>query len=186
MLAVGLVLPASLHGCGDDITAPTGGGNPDGAVGSGGSSGTGGSGGVSGTGGSGGTGGTGGNGGIGGTGGNGGAPGVACGVGANQTTCTPGQLCCLNRIPPMCAAMCQGPSLACDGPEDCTTATPICCGNLAGAAGGSQCVAMCQNPQQILCHTRADCPTSAAHCCKIQALPGAVCREQALPGAVCD
>ena len=183
MIALGVILPAGVQGCGDDINAPNGG--PDGAVGGG----TGGNGGIGGTGGmagSGGTGGTGGTGGVGGTGGTGGAPGVACGFGANQVVCTPGQLCCLTPLPPACAGTCQGPSLACDGPEDCATATPICCGTLAGAAGGSQCVAMCQNPQQVLCHTKTDCPTSASHCCKLSGLPGAVCRAQVLPQAVCD
>ncbi|HWE30835.1 MAG TPA: hypothetical protein VHB97_22665 [Polyangia bacterium] len=77
-------------------------------------------------------------------------PRVPNGVACDTTTCAVGQSCCLttanNAVTGgMCVASASactsGSNLACDGPEDCSTASPSCCATLdisglSGLLGG--------------------------------------------------
>jgi hypothetical protein len=118
----------------------------------------------------------------------------SAGIQCGQMSCGAGQVCCLvptggTMFSAMCAdkAACNtdaGAALQCDGPEDCSSATPTCCidlqlafgGNFGGDGGGtatgggnSQCVATCTASVTIaknfasadlhtrLCHQAADC-----------------------------
>jgi|SRR5215831_13134136 len=97
-------------------------------------------------------------------------------------TATPGQIhcgasCC--RVPgaptfccflvdSLCSDSCQPGSdfYACDGPDDCGGSP--CCGVIANLGTHSQCRAgatACMPGESQLCHSAADCPASASHCC---------------------
>jgi cysteine-rich repeat protein len=80
---------------------------------------------------------------------------VTCGP---QSCESPGGTCCLYTAPPMCIAgtsTCQGSISACDGPEDCDAAHPICWGFVSGS--GSACEANTQTLGGQMCHTSSDC-----------------------------
>jgi hypothetical protein len=143
--------------------------------------------------------------------------GVTCG----SMTCTVGQDCCVTvgagNVPSStCIASggsCTGgATLACDGPEDCTS-SPFCCGTIAftggldpdaGApmfnGGNSSCNATCAfnlnqgPPEQIttrLCHFDADCAgltgfgTSLNKCCSSTMAPGLHFCALAIGGITC-
>ncbi|HEY3352429.1 MAG TPA: hypothetical protein VGQ83_04205 [Polyangia bacterium] len=87
--------------------------------------------------------------------------GVACG----NTSCAAPEVCCQTLGGASCTAAggCQGLALSCDGPEDCASGTPVCCGHLGGGGGGTQCVAdgACTGggfTSGVVCHSNADCP----------------------------
>lgn len=131
------------------------------------------------------------------------------GVGCGMMTCGAGQECCVTvsmsgTTSSMCIAQggnCAGGAvLACDGPEDCSSASPYCCGMItisglapdAGApmfgGGNSSCTATCdfstnypQTPTTAttrLCHFNEDCTGLSAfgqpidHCCTSAQAPG--------------
>jgi hypothetical protein len=100
-------------------------------------------------------------------------------VKCESTQCTlPAQVCCVSspllggkstfkcKPPANCKAGIFGATIqapqACDGPEDCTKASPICCAimdMLKPANSGAKCVSSCaaNKWQGILCHTDKDC-----------------------------
>lgn len=94
--------------------------------------------------------------------------GITCGM----TTCNIGQICCVTLGGAACqaAGTCTGQSIACDGPEDCTTAGQVCCASLGGVAcsAEAQCVAE-------VCHVNTDCD-QGDECCGPATAPR-VCRN---------
>jgi hypothetical protein len=105
-------------------------------------------------------------------------PGVPCGT----ETCTAPDVCCMTWSSQSCTAVdacTQGVALACDGPEDCAGATPVCCGDLGMGGGASECVAQdgCAGSGMgggVVCHTDADCPTGT--CQTLPFVDLSVCR----------
>ena len=133
------------------------------------------------------------------------APRVPNGVVCDTTTCAVGQSCCLttanNAVTggtcvASASACTSGSTLTCDGPEDCSTASPDCCAtiSLSGlgpdggtpmlAGGNASCSGTCDfaiSSDSIttrLCHFDADCTglkvygTLQTTCCSSTALPG--------------
>jgi len=115
--------------------------------------------------------------------------GIACGT----TTCTGGDICCATPkeggVDFACAKACSdgGVPLSCDGPEDCSGSTAICCGTLtvgpgtvpscpiksAAASCKSTCTTSiapsCDTTNTVrLCHKKSDCAadTANANCCQ--------------------
>lgn len=72
----------------------------------------------------------------------------------------------------------RGRLLTCDGPEDCSGMTPLCC-SVAGVKDGvpgTHCMDSCPAQEPIhdpLCHTLADCPIGKGYmaCCTLQKEP---------------
>jgi hypothetical protein len=98
--------------------------------------------------------------------------GVACGT----STCSGGDQCCFQSgTATGCAASCSdgGIPAGCDGPEDCSGGTPICCGSLdapltGSPSGQTACAASCTGVAiamigvggsitSKICHNAADC-----------------------------
>jgi hypothetical protein len=101
-----------------------------------------------------------------------GSVGITCG----QMTCTGNKECCVTQGAgggnPSFACVnpgsCQGASVACDGPEDCSG--KACCGMFGGTTASTSCAngATCQGAQTVqFCHNDADCPSMAGgpKCC---------------------
>jgi hypothetical protein len=95
------------------------------------------------------------------------APMIACG----SSVCGAGQVCCIpntNMGSDVCATgACPSgyATRACDGPEDCSTGSSCCGGDLvdpytATCGPSGSCTGV-----QELCHTGADCPASKPYCC---------------------
>jgi hypothetical protein len=62
---------------------------------------------------------------------------------------------------------CEGTTVGCDGPEDCTVDGEICCGE----GDGAQCVAAVECNNEI-CQTNEDCPDEARpECCALGQSP---------------
>ena len=103
--------------------------------------------------------------------------GVPCGT----ATCNSPDVCCVTMQGSSCTADCQqGLSLACDGPEDCSGGTPVCCADVSMGGGGSQCVADgdCNSggyTSGVVCHTVADCQ-SGENCNAIPMTSIQICR----------
>jgi hypothetical protein len=101
-----------------------------------------------------------------------GAVGISCG---DTMTCTGTDECCVTNNGGTaefnCVAMgtCQGASLACDGPEDCTG--NACCLSGGGGGGSAECsdATTCMGAALTLCHTDNECPApqggGAPKCC---------------------
>jgi len=68
------------------------------------------------------------------------------------------------------------PSIACDGPEDCSTGL-VCCSveSAAGGLAGASCMnaSECATPSRVICHQQTDCP-SPQHCETPIPLPAAI------------
>src|SRR5262249_34424183 len=62
-----------------------------------------------------------------------------------------------------CMSACNGPydHFFCDGSEDCNG--QHCCGYIGAEVNGSYCASSC-SPWNTLCHSGADCPTTAPNC----------------------
>ncbi|MFN7134482.1 MAG: hypothetical protein ACK4N5_20545, partial [Myxococcales bacterium] len=113
-------------------------------------------------------------------------PGVRCGA----AQCPVGEVCCVTiadgGFSGTCASSCAdgGQALACDGPEDCSGQTGICCGEVRSGAGTppncpiasakSSCTGTCNTSFSFfcpgtntvrLCHTTPDCTESSAPTC---------------------
>jgi hypothetical protein len=123
------------------------------------------------------------------------------------------QVCCTNVGPPVsfsCVdpATCpQNDKIECDGPDECSTAAPVCCGvavgngtgnfPLCGAISlGASCTTAASCPTFVgncsqtstlqVCHDRADCTDSSYECCTFTADAGAylsVCFDPGLAAA---
>jgi hypothetical protein len=70
-------------------------------------------------------------------------------------------------VVPRCSALCQSPTITCDGPEDCSNGA-VCCSveSTAAGFGSASCVSPpeCLTPNtRMICHQDADCP-SPQHC----------------------
>jgi hypothetical protein len=114
---------------------------------------------------------------------------VLCG----NTICTGGLQCCFLGLDAGSIAQCRpscetGNEVACDGPEDCSGAAPLCCfsGQLQGVGSvcypssvTSVCQASCpliQPPgctgkvQATICTQKSDCATNTpyVHCCRVR------------------
>ncbi|HEX4457184.1 MAG TPA: hypothetical protein VIA18_04400, partial [Polyangia bacterium] len=150
-------------------------------------------------------------------------PRVPNGVACDTTTCAVGQSCCLttanNAVTGgMCVASASactsGSNLACDGPEDCSTASPTCCATLslsgsltdadAGApmlnGGNATCAGTCSFTAAAdfssittrLCHYNSDCAGltvpylgTPTSCCSSSMVPGVHFCAVALAGITC-
>lgn len=104
--------------------------------------------------------------------------GVKCGA----ATCDVGDICCVTWQGEECTAAdgCdQGAAIACDGPEDCSGGTPICCGRVGGMSGnGTECVAdgECEGMGTgIVCHVDGDCAPDET-CTDMWGVPVRICR----------
>ncbi|MBI5481015.1 MAG: hypothetical protein HY906_19305 [Deltaproteobacteria bacterium] len=103
--------------------------------------------------------------------------GVPCG----GDTCSSPDVCCVTMQGASCTADCQqGLSLACDGPEDCPTGTPVCCGDIGMQGGGTECVAdgNCDSggyTSGVVCHNDGDCQ-SGETCNSIPMTSIRICR----------
>jgi hypothetical protein len=118
-----------------------------------------------------------------------GTAGVKCG----SEVCPDGQVCCVSGDADAgfgfkCATSCSGgAALACDGPEDCKSGTPICCAtvNVTGMlpacdfkSGAAECKTSCDSniplscPSTAIvrpCHKPSDCPEPGyANCCEFE------------------
>jgi len=89
---------------------------------------------------------------------------VACG-GSSPCTSASGPCCPTTNfmdVVPRCSALCQSPTITCDGPEDCSNGS-VCCSLESAAAGfvAGSCVssAECVAPSRVICHQQADCPS---------------------------
>ena len=121
--------------------------------------------------------------------------GVSCGT----ETCGTGSVCCITQNGMTATQACMagtscadgGITAACDGPEDCSSASPSCCANLTfdqtsmTGAGNAMCTASCPGSATFannkgaistkLCHSAGDCmnysgstpagPMPYDHCC---------------------
>jgi hypothetical protein len=99
--------------------------------------------------------------------------GVACGT-MSCSGLTPD--CCVNSMGQHCVdgvitGCTNGPLFGCDGPEDCPSASEMCCLQFNGNGSrpsGTSCLFSCPGPAtDPLCHTRADCPDGQGYvaCC---------------------
>jgi len=103
-----------------------------------------------------------------------GAVGVTCG----SMSCTGTDECCVTQAGASCVAVgtCQGGTVTCDGPEDCSG--NACCGSIGGGGGGAsaECGTGPACPQGSgiqLCHNNPDCPGGAtAKCCVVPGFGG--------------
>jgi hypothetical protein len=89
--------------------------------------------------------------------------GVIC---TGSGNCAPGEVCCGGSSAVVCqaaSASCDGPTLACDGSEDCPGAH--CCQNV-----GTTCAASCTGGSRI-CHASSECETGQTCCPNGGAVP---------------
>jgi hypothetical protein len=89
---------------------------------------------------------------------------IAC-EGSSPCTSASGPCCPTTNfmdVVPRCSALCQSPTITCDGPEDCSNGS-VCCSLESAAAGfvAGSCVssAECVAPSRVICHQQADCPS---------------------------
>jgi hypothetical protein len=80
-------------------------------------------------------------------------------------------------VVPRCSALCQSPTITCDGPEDCSNGA-VCCSveSTAAGFGSASCVSppLCLTPNtRMICHQDADCP-SPQHCAVPNPMPAYV------------
>jgi hypothetical protein len=105
------------------------------------------------------------------------------GVPCANTTCNSPEVCCVVVGGQSCTAAdacTSGLPLACDGPEDCSGDTPVCCGTVSLQGGGTQCVAdgSCQSGTLtggVVCHSDSDCQ-SGQTCTALTMTSVRVCR----------
>lgn len=100
------------------------------------------------------------------------SPDAGTGVTCGTMTCGTGQVCCVTLGGSTCVATgtCTGQPIACDGPEDCTTAGEVCCAGLGGVACAAQATCTSQ-----VCRVDGDCD-SGDECCGVLTGPR-VCRN---------
>ncbi|MEZ4361464.1 MAG: hypothetical protein R3B48_14855 [Kofleriaceae bacterium] len=93
-----------------------------------------------------------------------GQPGVICG----SRACDSDSYCCgpgtFNVCSPTCGA---APAAECDGPEDCSEISPVCC---TDGAYASECLEVCPSAEAIVCsHSNNgvddQCPAAMPACC---------------------
>ncbi len=95
----------------------------------------------------------------------GGFNGVECG----GEICSPAEECCVEGFGSgtcVNTGTCEGSTVSCDGPEDCSSAGDVCCGDGAGA--------VCENSDSCsteVCNSPDDCPIKGESCCSFG--PGA-------------
>ncbi len=100
----------------------------------------------------------------------GGFNGVECG----DTICSSAEECCVEGFGSgscVNTGTCKGSTVSCDGPEDCSSAGDVCCGDGPGA--------VCDNSNSCsseVCNSPDDCPIKGESCCSFG--PGAnTCRS---------
>jgi hypothetical protein len=103
--------------------------------------------------------------------------GVACG----ETTCEVGDDCCVGAgggSTCVEAGTCQGTTISCDSPGQCTEEGQVCCATVGGG-GGTEC-SDSGTCQAVICRNVDDCPTAGQQCCMVGNV--GFCRNQCTPG----